>query len=130
MLGSGEPRPERGEIDRLAADVGENGASAKDRAKLGRLEETFGGVLEGIEQGGDTRETILESGVGFEGSRMRAGVVVIGETADGEAGGRDKDGKETEKRGALAGGGGKDGVTERGGGRFGHGISSRVKLKG
>ena len=107
-----EIRGERGEIDGLITDVGQDGAGAGQGAELGGSQETLGGVLNGVEDGWDAGEAIFEAGVSVEGSLAGMGIVMLGQAAHGGAG-HDEDGdKEVEDRGAVAGGGSLDVLSE------------------
>ena len=112
VFGGREIRRERGEVDGLITDVGQDGAGAGEGAKLGGGQETLGGVLNGVEDGWNAGKAVFEAGVGVEGSLTGVGIVMLGEAAHGGAG-HDEDGdKEMKEGGAVAGGGGLDVLSE------------------
>ena len=82
----GEQGGERGKVDGLARDVGQDGAGTGQGAELGRREKALGGVLEGVDDRLEAGDAILEPGEDDGRDCAGVGLVVMGEQGNGGAG--------------------------------------------
>lgn len=103
---------ERGEVDGLAPDFGQDVTGTRQRAQLDGGEEAFGSVAKGIENSLEARDAVLDAGESIAGEGAGIGLIVLGHVTQSGAG-RGDDGKDKMEKGiAATGGGGQDVLSE------------------